>query len=138
MSCSWKLLVKKGGIVYFYVRDCTHRAKFTCQLDGHTFVQPFLHGWRPKSHKCFTMVDRFNGWAPREILQGQWYLFRLTTWAHTSSHSQSFLSCAFMHLWSFIGNYLCPCVSIAPLHPSTIASHHGHKKMKLKHFLKMH
>jgi hypothetical protein len=86
------------GIVYFYVRDYTHRAKFTCQLDGHTSVQTLLHAWHPNFHKCFTMVDCLNGQAPGQILQGQWYLFRLATWAPTSSRSQSFFSRTFMHL----------------------------------------
>ncbi len=77
------------------------------------------HGCWPKSHKCFTIVEHFKGWALRQILHGQRYLSCLLTCTWISSHSQSLMFQPFIHLaspngnhlflWSSIFNYV-PCI----------------------------
>jgi hypothetical protein len=57
---------------------------------------------RPKSCRCFTIVDHFKGQTFGQTLHGQWYWSRLWACALISSCSQSFMSqplCTFHQLW---------------------------------------
>jgi len=80
---------------------------------------PYYMGVAPQDCKCFTIVDHFKGQAPRQILHGQWYLSYLATFAWASSHSQSLMSWACIHLASLNGNHLALWASMCNFVPFT-------------------